>query len=84
MVIRYLNRFMNHNSGMHMNTVFLQRTALFVANEYLRAHGGPGLVDQGKVGEASADVAWLTDPVVEVAKGTLDVEGLDEGHKRHD
>ena len=44
--------------------------------------GIPGLVDRGKVGQAYSDIASLTDSVVSVVKGELDVTGLQMTHKK--
>ncbi|TDL30216.1 hypothetical protein BD410DRAFT_780757 [Rickenella mellea] len=53
-----------------------KRTAFFIANEYIRAHGIPGLADAGKVGEAYQDIHELVERHVRVAAGQLDADGL--------
>jgi len=50
--------------------------AFFLANEYLRAQGLPGLADGGEVGEAYKELLFIADRYIEVARGKLDVEGL--------
>jgi prophage maintenance system killer protein len=54
-----------------------KRTAFFLANEYLRACALPGLADEGKVGEAYRDIRSLAEAHISVAKGELDVLGLE-------
>ena len=51
-------------------------SAFFLANEYLRAMGLPGLLDEGKIGEVYKDVKEIADRHINVAAGGLDVEGL--------
>ncbi|KAF8590845.1 hypothetical protein K439DRAFT_1627585 [Ramaria rubella] len=53
-----------------------KRTAFFLANEYLRAQGLPGLADGGKVGKAYEELLSIADRHIEVARGNLDVGGL--------
>ncbi|KAJ2921097.1 hypothetical protein H1R20_g15996, partial [Candolleomyces eurysporus] len=53
-----------------------KRTAFFIANEYIRAMGLPGLADHGKVGVAYADVVEIAQRHMDVAAGKLDLEGL--------
>lgn len=53
-----------------------KRTAFFVANEYIRAMGIPGLADRGKVGSAYEAVADIAQRHMDVAAGKLDIEGL--------
>ena len=53
-----------------------KRTAFFLANEYLRAMGLPGLADGGKAGAVYQDLTTLADRHIEAASGRLDVEGL--------
>lgn len=50
--------------------------AFFLANEYLRAMGLPGLLDEGKIGEVYKGVTDLADRHINVAAGGLGVEGL--------
>ncbi|EJF61084.1 hypothetical protein DICSQDRAFT_61512 [Dichomitus squalens LYAD-421 SS1] len=50
-----------------------KRTAFFLANEYLRAQGLPGLLDSCEDDQSLFDVA---DQHVNAAAGQLDVEGL--------
>ncbi|KAI1793259.1 hypothetical protein LXA43DRAFT_232870 [Ganoderma leucocontextum] len=50
-----------------------KRTAFFLANEYLRAHGLPGLLDGCADDQSLFDVA---DRHVDAAAGQLDVQGL--------
>jgi len=58
-----------------------KRTAFFLANEYLRAQGLPGLADNGKVGEAYEELIAMANRHVAVASGQLDVDGLDLGFR---
>ncbi|KAH7919893.1 hypothetical protein BV22DRAFT_840648 [Leucogyrophana mollusca] len=62
-----------------------KRTAFFLANEYVRARGLPGLADGGKVGEVYKDVHELAERYIGVASGLLDADALitskDEGRK---
>jgi hypothetical protein len=44
--------------------------------------GIPGLSESGQIGEAYSDIASVTDPFVSVAKGELDVPGLQRAHKK--
>ncbi|KAI0651268.1 hypothetical protein C8Q79DRAFT_932467 [Trametes meyenii] len=53
-----------------------KRTAFFLANEYLRAQGLPGLLDEGRIGGVYQGLADLADRHINVAAGKLDVEGL--------
>ncbi|KAI0668855.1 hypothetical protein C8Q78DRAFT_1043329 [Trametes maxima] len=53
-----------------------KRTAFFLANEYLRAQGLPGLLDEGKIGNVYQGLIDLADRHINVAAGKLDVEGL--------
>ncbi|KAI0755165.1 hypothetical protein C8Q80DRAFT_1095002 [Daedaleopsis nitida] len=50
-----------------------KRTAFFLANEYLRAHGHPGLLDGCTSYESLTRVA---DRHIDAAAGRLDVQGL--------
>ncbi|KAH6913304.1 hypothetical protein BKA70DRAFT_1262421 [Coprinopsis sp. MPI-PUGE-AT-0042] len=53
-----------------------KRTAFFIANEYLRAMGIPGLADKGKVGVAYELVVEIAQRHMDVAAGRLGMEGL--------
>ncbi|KAH8116016.1 hypothetical protein DFH11DRAFT_1254546 [Phellopilus nigrolimitatus] len=53
-----------------------KRTAFFLANEYLRAQGLPGLVDGGALGVAYEELHALAERHVSVAKGEMEVAGL--------
>ncbi|TBU29952.1 hypothetical protein BD311DRAFT_755511 [Dichomitus squalens] len=53
-----------------------KRTAFFLANEYLRAQGLPGLLDQGKIGNVYQGLVDIADRHINAAAGKLDVEGL--------
>jgi len=53
-----------------------KRTAFFLANEYVRAQGLPGLADGGKVGEVYRDVHELAERHIGVASGQLDADAL--------
>ncbi|OCH84000.1 hypothetical protein OBBRIDRAFT_799451 [Obba rivulosa] len=53
-----------------------KRTAFFLANEYLRAQGLPGLLDHGKIGDVYQGFVGIADRHIEAAAGRLDVEGL--------
>ncbi|KAI0711799.1 hypothetical protein C8T65DRAFT_739454 [Cerioporus squamosus] len=53
-----------------------KRTAFFLANEYLRAQGLPGLLDEGKIGNVYQGLVDIADRHINVAAGKLDVEGL--------
>jgi death-on-curing family protein len=55
-----------------------KRTAFFLANEYVRAMGIPGLADGGVVGEAYADIEETVRKHVDVAKGELDIQRFSE------
>jgi hypothetical protein len=50
--------------------------AFFLANEYVRAQGLPGLADGGKVGEVYGDVHELAERHIGVASGQLDMDAL--------
>ena len=52
----------------------------FLANEYLRAMGIPGLADEGKFGDAYEQVVNIAQRHMDVAAGKLEVEGL-SGHR---
>ncbi|KAJ8523136.1 hypothetical protein ONZ45_g449 [Pleurotus djamor] len=52
-----------------------KRTAFFLANEYLRAHGLPGLTDEGRVGRYE-DLLQLAEHHVDVAAGRADLEAF--------
>ncbi|TDL27171.1 hypothetical protein BD410DRAFT_715101 [Rickenella mellea] len=52
------------------------RTAFFLANEYIRAQGIPGLADAGVVGEAYRDIHELAERYVGVAVGHIDEVGM--------
>ncbi|KAI0364528.1 hypothetical protein BV20DRAFT_1047145 [Pilatotrama ljubarskyi] len=51
-------------------------TAFFLANEYLRAQGLPGLLDEGKIGDVYQDLVDIADRHINVVAGKLGVEGL--------
>lgn len=51
----------------------------FLANEYLRAMGIPGLADEGKLGDVYEQVVNIAQRHMDVAAGKLEVEGL-SGH----
>ncbi|KAI0357838.1 hypothetical protein OH77DRAFT_1421959 [Trametes cingulata] len=53
-----------------------KRTAFFLANEYLRAQGFPGLLDEGKIGDVYKDLVDIADRHINVAAGKLGVDGL--------
>ncbi|KAI8975929.1 hypothetical protein BD414DRAFT_399074, partial [Trametes punicea] len=53
-----------------------KRTAFFLANEYLRAQGLPGLLDEGKIGDVYQGLVDIADRHINAAAGKLDVEGL--------
>ncbi|KAG6830908.1 hypothetical protein H0H87_006831 [Tephrocybe sp. NHM501043] len=53
-----------------------KRTAFFLANEYIRAMGTPGLADAGKVGDVYKSISDIAQRHIDVAAGKLDVEGL--------
>ncbi|KAI0757605.1 hypothetical protein C8Q80DRAFT_1265497 [Daedaleopsis nitida] len=53
-----------------------KRTAFFLADEYLRAQGLPGLLDEGKIGNVYQGLVDIADRHINVAAGKLDVEGL--------
>ena len=57
---------------MHSNFI----PAFFLANEYLRAMGIPGLADEGKAGEVYESVADIAKRHIDVAAGKSDVEVL--------
>lgn len=57
-----------------------KRTAFFLANEYIRAMGRPGLADMGKIGKVYEHLAEIANRYVDVAAGSLDVEGLAKGN----
>lgn len=59
----------------HIQTFF---PAFFIANEYLRAMGIPGLADEGKVGEVydSESVADIAKRHIDVAAGKSGVADL--------
>ncbi|KAF9556902.1 hypothetical protein CPC08DRAFT_752235 [Agrocybe pediades] len=59
-----------------------KRTAFFLANEYIRAMGIPGLADQGKIGNVYGSAVAMAERHMDVAAGKLDVEGLAEGMKK--
>jgi len=50
--------------------------AFFIANEYLRAMGIPGLADEGKVGEVCESVADVAKRHIDVAAGKSGVADL--------
>jgi len=50
--------------------------AFFLANEYLRAMGLPGLVDDAKAGKVYESVVDIAKRHVDVAAGKLDVTDL--------
>ena len=50
--------------------------AFFLANEYLRAQGLPGLLDEGKIGDVYQGLVDIADRLINAAAGKLDVEGL--------
>ena len=51
-------------------------SAFFLANEYMRAQGLPGLACGGKVGEPYGDVQELAERYIDVASGKLGVDAL--------
>ena len=51
-------------------------TAFFLANEYLRAQGLPGLADNTRVGSVYQGLTDIADEHIKTAAGNLDVEGL--------
>ncbi|KAJ3544117.1 hypothetical protein NM688_g5775 [Phlebia brevispora] len=53
--------------------------AFFLANEYLRAQGLPGLLDEGKIGNVYQGLVDLADRHIAAASGKLDVQGLAHG-----
>ncbi|EMD40215.1 hypothetical protein CERSUDRAFT_36915, partial [Gelatoporia subvermispora B] len=53
-----------------------KRTVFFLANEYLRAQGLPGLLDEGKIGDVYQGLAGIADRHIKTAAGKLDVDGL--------
>ncbi|CCM04745.1 uncharacterized protein FIBRA_06935 [Fibroporia radiculosa] len=53
-----------------------KRTAFFLANEYLRAQGHPGLADGGKVSDVNKDLIACAERHIGVASGKLDVADL--------
>jgi death-on-curing family protein len=55
-----------------------KRTAFFITNEYLRLQGFPSLVD----GREAWSIQDLAEPYISVARGQLDVAGLDLCFKR--
>jgi hypothetical protein len=57
-------------------------TAFFLANEYIRAMGLPGLADAGDVGKAYKPAVAMAERQMGVAAGTLDLDGLAEGMKK--
>ncbi|KAF8202469.1 hypothetical protein BJ912DRAFT_944902 [Pholiota molesta] len=59
-----------------------KRTAFFLANEYIRAMGLPGLADAGDVGKAYKPAVAMAERHMGVAAGTLDLDGLAEGMKK--
>ena len=50
--------------------------AFFLANEYVRAQGLPGLADGGTVGEVYRDVHELAERHIGVASGQVDADAL--------
>ncbi|KAI0784056.1 hypothetical protein C8Q75DRAFT_795213 [Abortiporus biennis] len=65
-----------------------KRTAFFLANEYLRAMGIPGLADNGKLGAVYGSIIELAERYMDTAAGRLDVKGLaeaiqDSGHNQN-
>ncbi|KAF7433655.1 hypothetical protein PC9H_005617 [Pleurotus ostreatus] len=53
-----------------------KRTAFFLANEYIRAHGHPGLADGVQVGEVYKGLQTVVDQYVGVASGRLEEDAL--------
>ncbi|KAG6840042.1 hypothetical protein C0991_009415 [Blastosporella zonata] len=53
-----------------------KRTAFFLANEYIRAMGIPGLADDGNLGDVYESIANIAQRHIDVAAGKLDVDGL--------
>ena len=53
--------------------------AFFLANEYLRAQGLPGLLDEGKIGDSYQVLVDVADRHIDAAAGKLGVEGLARG-----
>lgn len=66
---------------LHFN-IYISRSAyyvllaFFLANEYIRAMGRPGLADLGEVGEVYRPIADIAERYIEVAAGNRDVDGL--------
>ncbi|KAI0334864.1 hypothetical protein GY45DRAFT_1055500 [Cubamyces sp. BRFM 1775] len=56
-----------------------KRTAFFIANEYLRAQGLPGLLDEGQIGDAHQSLVDVADCHIDAAAGRLGVEELARG-----
>lgn len=50
--------------------------AFFLANEYLRAQGLPGLADEGKVGEVYASFHKIADEYFNATSKERDIDGL--------
>ncbi|KAH9850425.1 hypothetical protein C2E23DRAFT_735133 [Lenzites betulinus] len=56
-----------------------KRTAFFLANEYLRVQGLPGLLNEGQIGDVHQGLLGIADRHIDAASGKLDVEGLAQG-----
>ncbi|KAJ6621338.1 hypothetical protein B0H10DRAFT_1789987, partial [Mycena sp. CBHHK59/15] len=53
-----------------------KRTVFFLANEYLRAMLLAGQADRGKLGDVYEPLVEVVKRHIDVAAGSLDVEGL--------
>jgi hypothetical protein len=80
---QYTHFWMATKELVHLNCfrfMILQLTGLFLAfflaNEYVRAQGLPGVADGGKVGEVYRDVHELAERYIGVASGQLDADAL--------
>ncbi|KAK7446673.1 hypothetical protein VKT23_014368 [Stygiomarasmius scandens] len=70
--------------GIIKNHPFLdgnKRTGFFLANEYLRAQGLPGLVEFGKVGEIYGDVDAVVEHLLGVADGSTGLNDYQRSDK---
>ncbi|KAL4252684.1 hypothetical protein ABKN59_004042 [Abortiporus biennis] len=76
-----------HNQGAPVYG-WKQKNTFFLANEYSRAMGIPGLADNGKLGAVYGSVIELAERYMDTAAGRLDVKGLaeaiqDSGHNQN-
>jgi len=62
----------SYHHVIHLNFI----PAFFLANEYLRAMGIPGLADEGKVGGVYESVADIAKRYIDVAAGKSDAADL--------